>query len=331
MYSIIYVEESVRDMPQTIEILNRYQNAAIVDCSHYGELFNRRKQNFRTQKQEPTLIIARKENKRILPIPGEYAIDAKHNFYFSHMLNCLYDCRYCFLQGMFRSASHVIFVNYSDFKTDLTSHIENTEDSICFYSGYDCDSLALDPITDFTRNFIPLFKPYQRAFLELRTKSTQIRNLLTMEPLPNIICAFSLSPNEIVGKYEAKTPSLNARLAAISSLRDAGWNIALRFDPIIFVDDFYTVYKQFFHQIYAALGSRSIHSITLGSFRLPKIFHKNMKRLYPDEPLLINGLSLTNGQIAYEENLEKKMISWCENTLKNLDPVTPVYIQRPAV
>ena len=164
MYSIIYVEESVRDMPQTIEILNRYQNAALVDCSHYGELFNRRKQNFRTQKKEPTLIIARKENKRILPIPGEYAIDAKHNFYFSHMLNCLYDCRYCFLQGMFRSASHVIFVNYSDFKTDLTSHIENTEDSICFYSGYDCDSLALDPITNFTRNFIPLFKPYQHAF-----------------------------------------------------------------------------------------------------------------------------------------------------------------------
>ena len=56
-----------------------------------------------------------------------------------------------------------------------------------------------------------------------------------------------------------------------------------------------------------------------------------MKRLYPDEPLLINGLSLTSGQIAYEENLEKKMISWCENTLKNLDPVTPVYIQRPTV
>jgi len=331
MYSIIYVEESVRDDPLTIEILKRYQNAVIVGCSHYGELFNRRKQNFRTQKQNPTLIVARKDNKRILPTPGEYAVDAKHNFYFSHMLNCLYDCRYCFLQGMFRSASHVVFVNYSDFKADLTRYIEDTKDSICFYSGYDCDSLALDPITDFTRNFVPLFKPYRHAFMELRTKSTQIRNLLAMEPLPNIICAFSLSPTEIVEKYEAKTPSLDARLAAITSLRDAGWNIALRFDPIIFVDDFYTVYKNFFNHVYDALEGRQIHSITLGSFRLPKTFHKNMKRLYPDEPLLINGLSPINKQITYEENLEKKMIAWCERSLKNLDFVTPVYIQKPIV
>ena len=45
----------------------------------------------------------------------------------------------------------------------------------------------------------------------------------------------------------------------------------------------------------------------------------------------MNGLSLTTGQIAYEENLEKKLISWCENTLKNLDSVTPVYIQRNTV
>jgi spore photoproduct lyase len=331
MYSIIYVEESVRNNPQTIGILKRYQNAVIVNCSHYGELFNRRKQNFRTQKQEPTLIIARKDNRRILPIPGEYAIDAKHNFYFSHMLNCLYDCRYCFLQGMFRSASHVIFVNYDDFKTDLLNCIEGTEDSVCFYSGYDCDSLALDPITDFTRNFIPIFKPYQHALLELRSKSTQIRNLLTMEPLPNIICAFSLSPQEIVNKYEDKTPSLNARLAAIRRLQDAGWNIALRFDPIILVDDFYNVYKHFFHHVYAALGCSHIHSITLGSFRLPKIFHKNMKRLYPDEPLLINGLNLIDGQISYAENLDKKMIAWCEKSLKNLDSATPIYIQKPKV
>ncbi len=327
MYSIIYIEEAVRDEPRTRAILERYKDVPIVYCAHYGELFNRRKQNFRSQKLNPSLIIARKNNKRILPIPAEYAIGAKRNFYFSHMLNCLYDCRYCFLQGMFRSANHVLFVNYADFEHDLISHIESTDESICFYSGYDCDSLAFDPVTGFSSYFVPLFKKHQNAFLELRTKSTQIRGLLDMEPLPNIICAFSLSPSEVIINYEQKTPSLTARLSAIKRLQQAGWTIALRFDPLILVNDFYVVYSRFFEHLYSELRKQSLHSITLGSFRLPKGFHKNIKKLYPEEPLLINGLRLDNGQVGYSSALEKKMIVWCKKKLKSLDQVTPMYIQ----
>jgi spore photoproduct lyase len=327
MYKNIYVEESVRDEPRTKTILKRYNNATIIYCSHYGELFNRRKQNFKTQKKDPTLIIAKKENRRILPIPAEYAIDAKNNFYFSHMLNCLYDCRYCFLQGMFRSASHVVFVNYSDFKKDLITHIEKSNETICFYSGYDCDSLALDPVTNFSRNFVPLFEPYPHAYLELRTKSTQIRNLLNLSPLTNIICAFSLSPERVIANYEDKTPPLDARLSAIKRLRDQGWTVALRFDPLILIQNFYTVYSDFFEHVYKILGNRQIHSITLGSFRLPKAFHKTIKRLYPDEALLVNGLKRNDNQISYTPALEYKMIHWCKQKLKSLDDVTPIYIQ----
>ena len=35
------------------------------------------------------------------------------------MLNCIYDCKYCFLQGMFRSANFVIFVNYESFMNEI--------------------------------------------------------------------------------------------------------------------------------------------------------------------------------------------------------------------
>ncbi|SVD49612.1 uncharacterized protein METZ01_LOCUS402466, partial [marine metagenome] len=47
--------------------------------------------------------------------PEGYGIGGKNNYYFSHMLNCIYDCRYCFLQGMYRSAHYVLFVNYDEF------------------------------------------------------------------------------------------------------------------------------------------------------------------------------------------------------------------------
>ena len=35
------------------------------------------------------------------------------------MYNCLYDCSYCFLQGLYSSADYVVFVNYEDFLEDI--------------------------------------------------------------------------------------------------------------------------------------------------------------------------------------------------------------------
>ena len=43
------------------------------------------------------------------------------------MLNCLYDCRYCFLQGMYRSANYVLYVNYEDFTKDIDTLLEQAD------------------------------------------------------------------------------------------------------------------------------------------------------------------------------------------------------------
>ena len=45
--------------------------------------------------------------KHTIPVFNIIYID----WYFSHMLNCLYDCRYCFLQGM--SRNHCYFPVHS--------------------------------------------------------------------------------------------------------------------------------------------------------------------------------------------------------------------------
>ena len=159
MYDFIYIEDAVIDNPRVLSILKRFNKATVVPCSHYGEIFNRKAQNFRLQKKKPALILAKKYNKLVLPTPPEYGIGAKHNYYFSHMLNCLYDCRYCFLQGMYRSAHHVFFVNYEDFELEISKTIEsNPNETIHFFSGYDCDSLALEPVTGFTDHFLEFFR-----------------------------------------------------------------------------------------------------------------------------------------------------------------------------
>ena len=194
MVSRVYIEAEIRDHPRTREILARLKNPPRIEIDHFGEVFNPRAQNFRLQKKDPAIIIARKTRGQVLAAPPGYGLDAKHHYYFSHMLNCIYDCRYCFLQGMYQSAHQVIFVNYEDFSSAIAATAEkHAGEKVWFYSGYDCDSLANEPMTRFTDFFIPAMAPLDNAWLELRTKSTQVRGLLRQEPVERVVTAFSFS------------------------------------------------------------------------------------------------------------------------------------------
>ncbi|MGZ5058118.1 MAG: DNA photolyase, partial [Methylobacter sp.] len=119
MIETIYIEEAILQHPRVLDIVARFPQARRVTCARYGEIFNPKAQNFRLQKQQPALILAEKYKHFALPAPVGYGIGAARNYYFSHMLNCLYDCRYCFLQGMYQSANYVLFVNYEDFQQDI--------------------------------------------------------------------------------------------------------------------------------------------------------------------------------------------------------------------
>ncbi len=321
MFDRIYIEHAVRQHALTRQILGRYPRATTIPCDHYGEVFNRKAQSFRLQKRQPALLLASKHSNHVPPIPAEYAIGARENYYFSHLLNCPYDCRYCFLQGKYQSAHYVLFVNYADFKTALQERIDSHSEAVHFFSGYDCDSLALAPVTGFVTEFLPFFADNPTALLELRTKSTQIRTLLQHDPLPNCVVAFSLAPQGIISAIEHKTPSLQKRLAAIQALQEAGWMTGLRFDPLIYTQDFQNMYATFFEQVFARIQPRYLHSVTLGTFRLPVGYYRKMARLYPEEKLFAAGLTASSDKmITYVQSVRQAMLGFCRDNIVSRIP-----------
>lgn len=322
MIDTIYIEEEITSHPRTASILSRYPDATIIYCKRYGEVFNRKSQNFRLQKKQPALILAKKHKGLVLPTPKQYGIGAKHNYYFSHMLNCLYDCRYCFLQGMFQSAHYVLFINYEDFIDEMESiQRSHSNESVHFFSGYDCDSLALDPLTNFIDEFLPAIEKKSNSLLELRTKSTQIRSLLKRKPIDNCIIAFSFTPDKIALALEHKTPSVVKRLQAIIDLQQAGWRIGLRFDPLIYTKDWSEDYKKLFDLLFGKINLDLLHSVSLGSFRLPRNYFRKLEKLYPDERLLASPLSEENNMIGYPDNIRDDMLTWCSDKICQHIPV----------
>lgn len=316
MTETIYIEQAVADHPRTAALLARYPRAARIDCERYGEIFNRKAQNFRLQKRRPALILAEKHSGRVLPAPARYALGAKYNYYFSHMLNCPYDCRYCFLQGMFRSAHYVLFVNYEDFINDMQAVVDGSPAKTAhFFSGYDCDSLALDPVTGFSRAFLPFFEKNKKALLELRTKSAQIRALIKRQPLANVVTAFSFTPARIAGALEHRAPGVGKRLRAMLELQQAGWQIGLRFDPLIYTADFRRQYAGLFKRLFERLDPALTHSVSLGSFRLPRDYFRGIERLYPDEKLFSSPLAETDRMVGYRADIRAELLDFCRTQI----------------
>jgi len=321
MFTHIYIEEAIHAHPRTRDICARFPRAQQVACEHYGAVFNPKAQNFRLQKRRPALILASKHRKLALETPRGYGIGGEKNYYFSHMLNCLYDCRYCFLQGMYRSAHYVLFVNYEDFCMEIDAILQSQQGSpVWFFSGYDCDSMALEPVSGFAAHFLPFFAARPNACLELRTKSTQIRSLLNRDPLANAVVAFSFTPEETHLALEHKVPGVERRLDAMVQLQQAGWRLGLRLDPLIYQQDYRRQYRRLFAQLFSRLDVERLHSVSLGAFRLPRDYFRNILQLYPDEPLYAGPLAESNGMVTYREDLEHEITGFCRQELLNFIP-----------
>jgi spore photoproduct lyase len=316
VFNTLYIEKQVADHPRVAEICARYPKASRVECDRYGEVFNPNAQDFRLQKAQPALILARKHSGHVLQAPQGYGIGGERNHYFSHMLNCLYDCRYCFLQGMYRSAHHVLYVNYEDFADEIDRTLVAAGNRTSwFFSGYDCDSLAMEPVSGFVEHFLPFFATRPQARLELRTKSTQIRSLLKTKVLPNVVVAFSFTPGEVYQALEHRVPAIERRLDAMLQLQQAGWPLGLRFDPMIYQDNYQADYRLLFEQLFSRLDTDALHSVSLGTFRLPRGYFKKMVQLYPDERLFAGNFESRNDMISYPSDLEQEMTAFCTQEL----------------
>ena len=303
----IYIEEHIQHHPRVAHILSRFKNKTIITCKHYGEVFNRKNQNFRQQKQNPDLILAEKKGKKVLPAPDGFGIASHRNFYFSHLLNCPFDCRYCFLQGLYRSANYVLFINYEDFFLEIESTIKDSKSPCVFFSGYDADSLAYEPITHFTESFLPFFKQHKTATLELRTKSANIQSLLKHSPSDNIVVAFSFTPHDISKAIEHKVPSLDKRLTAMRTVADHGYPIGVRLDPLIYADNFEELYHKLISDIFQNVKKTHIHSVSIGPLRFPKKMHETIRSLYPNDPLIQQPLQSEKRIISYPRDKQETM------------------------
>lgn len=309
-FSHIYIEKEAYAYPVTQKILDRYPEAELININHYKDVFNRSGQNYSEQKKSPSLVLAKNPSSSLYEgAPTCQDFGNSRFYYTSCVMNCIYDCEYCYLQGMYPSANIVVFVNLEDTFKELERLLMDGDIYLCI--SYDTDLLALEPLLGFVKSFHAFAASHKGLTIECRTKSAAVNPIRELAPLKNFIFAWTLSPPFVQDNFEHHTPSLSERLKAIENALSLGFPVRLCFDPLLAVKDWRKLYSAFFSEIFEKLPPDRIKDASLGCFRIPKDFMKIMRKQRKDSTILQYPYSSSSGILSYEKALAEEILDFC--------------------
>ena len=146
----VYVERKLRGQYDVTGIFDKLSGSRVVWINHYKDIFNRKGQSLAFQKKSPALILAKKEGKLVYNGSKEcQSFGNEHFYYTSCIMNCLFDCEYCYLQGMYPSADVVLFMNLDDIFHEVDELLREHGVYLCI--SYDTDLVALEKDRKSTR------------------------------------------------------------------------------------------------------------------------------------------------------------------------------------
>ena len=262
----IYIEQHLKDHPLARKIIQKLPGIPLIEIDDYKTINLDKEFTERADEDKNSLALAEKKGEVVKSIgrmdEGQY--------YLFHEIDCKYDCEYCYLQYYFQTKVPVIFVN-RDEVLDKMEEILKSEPNPYFHVGEVCDALAFDYLTDFSSDIAELFRRYENGTVEFRTKSTNIENLLRLDPVPiNLIPSWTISPEYVAERIEHKTPGFNQRIEAARSCQEHGFTVGIRLDPIFNFEGWEEHYSKMVKEIFTALDPAKIDYITLGTVKVQK-------------------------------------------------------------
>ncbi|TYQ12788.1 UNVERIFIED_CONTAM: spore photoproduct lyase [Acetivibrio alkalicellulosi] len=308
LFNVIYVEEAAFKYPITKEVLDKYCNLQVITIRHYKDVFNRTNQHFQIQKQYQSLILAVKDKPFLYEGPQVCQNFGYPNFYYtSFLLNCIFDCGYCYLQGMYNSANIVAFVNVEDFKNSIEQ--ESLKKPVFLAVSYDTDLIGFYNIIPYIDYFYGFFKMHPALTVEIRTKSGNQSFYKTHTALDNIVIAFTLSPQEIIEKYEKNTPPLKTRIKAIKTALDQGFKVRICLDPVFINPVADHLYEPFYEYVFSEINANKILDLSFGFFRMSKEFFKRIKKQSEYSDLFLDEYCLNENVISYPKEYQNNIMT----------------------
>ncbi len=294
----IYYEHSLENSIYLNKVFSKFPHSEYISVKHYKNVFNRHKQNIQMQSANKNLILA-KATGNLIYRGSEYcnAFGFDKFYYCSTVMGCIYNCEYCYLQGLYNSSNIVAFVNTNDFFKAIEDIDNGTPALIC--CSYDSDIIALDGILGTVALWFKFAFEHPHLTFELRTKCASLKPFQNTKPLPNVIIAYTISPDSASG-YEKGTSASIERLKAAAELARNGWRVRICIEPILTPIIPIEEYMVLIEKIIDIHKTSPLEDIVLGEFRMNKPYFKTISERLPYSKIFHNPfVSEANGSISY--------------------------------
>lgn len=314
----IYLETSVADSPIVANVRAALPDTPVEVIDSTEELLaEARFSNPAIPAAKRSLILARHMGRffKLCPAatqPGHAPANVCCNYHVvNYASNCHMECSYCYLQAYLNFPYLILYANCDDLLAELDSVIAASAGRFLRVgTGELADSLALDPLSGYSRPLVEFFSTRRNAVLEFKTKSNCVERLLGLDHGGRTVVSWSINPRFVQAGEEHKTATIDERLEAARLCADAGYRLAFHFDPLVHYPNWREDYRDLVEEIFDRVPSESIAWVSIGALRMTPDLKQTVRERFPGSLLPLGELLPSeDGKLRYAKPIRLEMYS----------------------
>jgi len=321
----VIVDTAVVETPLARRILARWNGVSpqMVDDVPAVVEQARRQENALTRGKR-TLLVTRRKGPFLSLCQG---MTAHHRACCAYRIlnvteNCPLDCAYCILQVYLNNPLVVLNANLDGLADEIArarpgqdACAPEGERLLRVGTGELGDSLALDRLTSLSLDLMRIVAPFTDVVLELKTKTVEIENLLSVAAPPNVVVSWSLNTARHIAGEEIGAPSLGERLDAARRCQEHGYRLGFHFDPLIHSPNWEEDYRAVVATLFDHVDPARIVWISLGALRFPPAMKRTIEVRFPRSTITCGELVASwDGKLRYFRPIRtamyRKMVEW---------------------
>lgn len=341
---ILMTSESILDYPATHRILANlkrfhltpvgFTHPEVIDVNQHNQqlsfksLMEKAPQNHPVALGKRTLLLAIQPGVSVKQCPGTNNMLCCHYHIINMVSNCPFDCSYCYLQTYLNQPLATFFVNEEEILKQIQALCERPPvQQLRVGTGELSDSLAWDPITEFSAAIAECMSHYENVRLELKTKSKNVEHLLQVKRKDHVVIGWSMNPPEIIDAEEHGTARFSERIAAAKRAAEAGFGVGFHFDPMILVPNWQEYYSNAVDLLLKTVPHEQIRWISIGGLRyLPQLKNIALKRRPETQIFFEESVPSEDGKVRYLRPTRTQMFRFLNDLIKAKAPSVYTYL-----